>query len=361
MYVKDQILTLQAYTPGKPTEAVMKEHGLEKVVKLASNENPFGCSEKAMEALLSLQGKFAIYPDGDSIVLREKVASFLGVKPRQLLFGSGADEVIQMLSRALLTPTHNIVQATPTFSQYSHHAVIEGAEVRNVPLVNGTHDLDAMLDAIDENTKIVWVCNPNNPTGTYVNTEQLEVFLAKVPSSVFVVIDEAYYEYAVAEDYPQTLPLLDKYDNVIVLRTFSKAYGLASFRVGYGVASETLMEEINIARLPFNTSMAAQVVATAVLDDQAFIEKCVTENRNGLAKYVAFCEEHGIKYYPSQANFIYMEVNNSRELFAQLEKKGYIVRAFPAGIRITIGTEEENEGLLKELEEVWRQQAVQRG
>lgn len=361
MYVKDQILSLQVYKPGKPSEVVMREYGLEKVIKLASNENPFGCSPKVMEALLSIQHKFAIYPDGEATMIRQKVASFLDVKENQLLFGSGADEVIQMISRALLTPAHNIVQATPTFSQYSHHAVIEGAEVRNVPLIHGVHDLEGMLDAMDNQTKIVWICNPNNPTGTYVNEQELSNFLARVPKHTFVVVDEAYYEYAIASDYPKTLPLLAQYENLIVLRTFSKAYGIASFRIGYGVASEQFIKEINISRLPFNTSMAAQVVATAALEDQPFIEQCIYRNREGLKKYVALCEAYGISYFSSQANFIFIELPNSQEVFQQLESKGYIVRSFPSGIRITIGTEEENDGLIQLLKPMFEQQALQRG
>jgi len=352
MYVKPQILTLQAYKPGKPSEVVMREYGLDKVVKLASNENPFGCSPKVFEELRNVVSKFAIYPDGATEILSEKVANFLGVAPNQLIFGSGADEVIQMISRALLTKEHNIVQAALTFSQYSHHAVIEGAEVRSVPLVNGVHDLDEMLEQVDQNTKIVWICNPNNPTGTYINTRQLTAFLENVPSSTFVVVDEAYFEYVSASDYPKTISLLNKYENLVVLRTFSKAYGLASFRIGYGVANSKLIEEINIARLPFNTSMVAQVAAIASLEDQVFIQNCVQQNKKGMEQYTAFFDAYGIEYYPSQANFIYIPVSNSQEIFTRLESKGYIIRAFPNGIRITIGTAAENEGLILHLKAI---------
>ncbi|PGZ90827.1 histidinol-phosphate transaminase [Bacillus sp. AFS029533] len=349
MYVKPQILTLQAYTPGKPSEVVMREYGLDKVVKLASNENPFGCSPKVFEELRNVVSKFAIYPDGATEEISKKLANFLNIQPDQLIFGSGADEVIQMISRALLTKEHNIVQASQTFSQYAHHAVIEGAEVRPVPLVKGVHDLDSMLAQVDANTKIVWICNPNNPTGTYIGSRKLVEFLEKVPSTTFVVVDEAYVEYVSASDFPDTISLLNKFDNLIVLRTFSKAYGLASFRIGYGIGNSKLIQELNIARLPFNTSMLSQVAAIAALEDQVFIKNCVEQNKKGMEQYEEFFNSYGIEYYPSQANFIFVSLENSQEIFKDLESKGYIIRAFPNGIRITIGTAAENEGLILHL------------
>lgn len=352
MYVKPQILTLQAYKPGKPSEVVMREYGLEKVVKLASNENPFGCSPKVLEAITNVVGKFAIYPDGATEELSAKLAQFLNVNSNQLIFGSGADEIVQIISRALLTKEHNIVAASSTFPQYAHHAVIEGAEVRSVPLIDGVHDLDGMLNQIDLNTKIVWICNPNNPTGTYINSNELEAFIEKVPSSTLIVVDEAYFEYVTATNYPNTISLIDKYSNLMVLRTFSKAYGLASFRIGYGVSNSKLIEELNIARLPFNTSMIAQTAAIVALEDRNFINSCVEENKKGMEQYTTFFNENGIKYYPSQANFIFVPLENSQEIFKELESKGFIIRPFPTGIRITIGTAAENEGLITLLKNV---------
>lgn len=199
MRVKEQLLTLRAYVPGKNIEEVKREYGLSKIVKLASNENPFGCSARVTEALTSLASQYALYPDGHAFELRTQVAKHLGVKAEQLLFGSGLDEVIQMISRALLHEGTNVVMANPTFSQYHHHAVIEGAEVREVPLKDGVHDLDAMLQQVDDQTKIVWICNPNNPTGTYVEKQKLLSFLESVPKSALVIMDEAYYEYAGAK------------------------------------------------------------------------------------------------------------------------------------------------------------------
>ncbi|EMA6341961.1 histidinol-phosphate transaminase [Bacillus cytotoxicus] len=348
MKVKEQLLSLNAYVPGKNIEEVKREYGLSKIVKLASNENPFGCSKRVKEALTSLTEQYALYPDGAAFELRQKVANHLKVQPEQLLFGSGLDEVIQMISRALLHKDTNVVMASPTFSQYRHHAVIEGAEVREVPLKDGVHDLDAMFEQVDHNTRILWICNPNNPTGTYVEKQKLLSFLENVPKSSLVIMDEAYYEYAGAEDYPQTLPLLEKYENLMVLRTFSKAYGLAAFRIGYAVGHAELIKKLEVARLPFNTSTVAQVVASVAIDDQSFLQECVKKNAEGLEQYYQFCKEYDVFYYPSQTNFIFLKIGlPGNEVFERLMQKGYVVRSGAPfglldGIRITVGLKEEN-------------------
>jgi histidinol-phosphate aminotransferase len=357
MKVKQQLLSLKAYSPGKSIDEVKREYGLSKIVKLASNENPFGCSPKVREALVSLADQFALYPDGAAYALRQKVAKHVGADPEQLLFGSGLDEVIQIISRALLEEGTNVVMAKPTFSQYHHHAVIENAETREVPLKDGVHDLEAMFAQVDENTKIVWICNPNNPTGTYVNEAELVSFLNRVPKTALVILDEAYYEYATAEDYPNTIALLKQYENLMVLRTFSKAYGLAAFRIGYAVGRAEFIQQLEVTRLPFNTSSVAQVAALAALDDAEFLGNCIRQNSDGLKQYYTFCEKYNIKYYPSQANFVFMEVGDGNEVFQRLLQKGYIVRSgaglgLPNGIRVTVGTQEDNAQVLSLLEEV---------
>ena len=337
MYVKPQMKKLQMYVPGKSKGGV----------KLSSNENPFGASSKVNETLASFKD-FALYPDGGAVVLKEKVADFLKVDTKQLIFGAGGDEVIQMISRSVLLPGDNIIQAFPTFPQYEHHAIIEGADVQNIPLQNGVHDLDGMLAAINDKTKIIWVCNPNNPTGTYVNEVALKGFLNSVPNEIVVVVDEAYVEYVKALDFPNTLELLEQYPNVVVLRTFSKVYGLASFRIGYGVGNAAFIQDLEVGRLPFNTGAISQEVAVAALADQMFVAKSVAENATGLAQYVEFLNLNNIKYYPSQANFIF--IPSARELGLEIGAKllnaGYIVRAFPIGVRITIGKKADNEGII---------------
>jgi histidinol-phosphate aminotransferase len=355
MKVKEQLLSLKAYKPGKTIEDVKKEFGLDHITKLASNENPFGCSPLVKTAISKQLDTIVLYPDGYATDLRESLAAYLRVDGSELLFGNGSDDIIQMISRALLSPTDNAVMANPTFPQYRHNAIVEGAEYREVPLIDGEHDLNGMLNQIDDKTKIIWICNPNNPTGIYISTAKLLQFLKSVPKHVLVVLDEAYCEYAQADDYPETIPLLKDYSNLLILRTFSKIYGLASLRIGYGVANYDFIQKIEPIREPFNTNRFAQAAALAALSDQSFIEQCVQKNRRGLEQYYQFCEEQQLKYYPSQGNFILINFNkDGNEIFQYLLERGFIVRSgqalgFPTSIRITIGTEKQNAELIQIL------------
>ncbi|MBY6035701.1 histidinol-phosphate transaminase [Fictibacillus nanhaiensis] len=357
MQPKQQLMSLKPYKPGKPVEEVKRELGLEKIVKLASNENPYGCSERAKANIRDELENLQVYPDGYAADIREKLASSLHVKPDEIIFGNGSDEVVQILCRAYLSPKTNTVMAAPTFPQYRHNAVIEGAEVREIELINGRHDLESMLNAIDQNTKIVWLCNPNNPTGNYIPEDQFESFMKKVPSHVIVVSDEAYFEYVAAGDYPNTISYLKEYSNLVILRTFSKAHGLAALRIGYGIADCSIIASIEPAREPFNTSRLAQAAAIGALEDQAFIVECKMRNRKGLELFYSFCKSKGLFYYPSEANFILIDVQSDADLaFDFLLRKGYIVRSgnalgFPTMIRITIGEEEHNKEIIEHLEE----------
>ncbi|RST73917.1 histidinol-phosphate transaminase [Siminovitchia acidinfaciens] len=348
MKVRPQLLSLKAYAPGKSSDEVKREYGLEKIVKLASNENPYGTSQLVSDAISSIDN-FAIYPDGAAATLRKEVAEYTGVKEDQLIFSSGLDEMIQIISRALLDENSNTVMASGTFPQYRHNAVVQNAEIREVPLKDGRHNLPAMAEKIDDNTQVVWICNPNNPTGTYVDDKELEQFLRAVPSNVLVVMDEAYYEYVTADDYPETIPLLKKYDNLMVLRTFSKAFGLAAFRIGYGIGAASFIQQLEVVRLPFNTSVLAQQAALAALKDLDFVEKSVSANALELQKYYEFCGRHNIEFYPSQGNFIFVSFpgKESMGVFQYLLERGFTVRPFPNGVRITVGTEEENRELFE--------------
>lgn len=351
MFVKPQLKQLRPYVPGKSAAAIKEEYGLDDIIKLASNENPYGASPKAHEVFGEFDA-FNLYPDGAAKKLKQGLADFLEVQPNQLLIGAGADEVIQMLSRAILKTGDRIVQGSPTFIQYAHHATIEDAQVVSVPLKDGAYDLEALAKKIDEKTKIVWICNPNNPTGTYVSHSQLEAFLASVPKTVLVAVDEAYVEYVAAADFPDALALLSKYPNLFILRTFSKIYGLASFRVGYGIGSPALVQELEVARLPFNTTAVSQKVAAAALKDQAFVADCHNKNRVGMAAYESFFASKNVPFYPSETNFIFATLPDAQKIASTLESKGLIIRPFPEGIRITIGTEEQNEQLLAALSEI---------
>ncbi len=351
--VRPQLLTMKAYAPGKSSEEVQREYGLDKIVKLASNENPYGTSPHVSKAISSMEN-FAIYPDGAATALRKKVAKYTGVKEDQLIFSSGLDELIQIISKALLDENSNTVMATGTFPQYRHNAVVQNAEIREVPLQDGRHDLQAMVKEVDGNTKVVWICNPNNPTGTYVNDKELGQFLQSVPSHVLVVMDEAYYEYVTAEDYPETIPLLDQYDNLMVLRTFSKAFGLAAFRIGYGIGAASFIQQLEVVRLPFNTSMLAQKAAIAALEDLDFVDRSVSSNAHELQKFYEICMRHNIDFYPSQGNFIFISIpgKESAEVFQYLLERGFTVRPFPNGVRITVGTNEENSELFDIIEKM---------
>ncbi|ATP39627.1 histidinol-phosphate transaminase [Solibacillus sp. R5-41] len=361
---KQQLHGMKAYQPGKPMEEVKKQYGLDEVVKLASNENPFGSSPQVKAFLQSDASNHAVYPDGYAQNLRTSLANFYGVEEGELIIGNGSDDLIAIITRALLYPGVNTVMADPSFSQYWHNAEIEGAEVRKIPLKDGVHNLDAMLEAIDENTSVVWVCNPNNPTGTIVSDEALRAFLAAVPNDVFVVLDEAYIEYVNDPKYQDTLHFFREYSNLILLRTFSKAYGLASFRVGYGIAQGEVIAKLDPVRAPFNNTILSQKVAQVALGDQEYIASCSEANEKGKKQFVAFCEAQGLNYFPSQTNFIMFEVKMSSQIvFEEMMKRGFIIRSGAAlglegFIRVTIGTEQQNEKFLQLLAEVLKEQGV---
>lgn len=361
---KEQLLKLTPYQPGKSINEVKRQYGLSDIVKLASNENPFGCSEKVQSEIANFTGKLSIYPDGYATDLRLKLAENLGVKPEQLILGNGSDEIIQMISRGLLSPETNTVMAAPTFPQYKHNGIIEGCEIREIPLTDGAHDLDAMFAAIDKKTAVVWLCSPNNPTGIYIKEADLQAFLSQVPEDVLVVLDEAYFEYVSADDFHDSLKLLEDYKNVIVLRTFSKIYGLASLRVGYGIANEETIAALEPAREPFNVNTLAQAAAIAAIEDQDFVEKCKQENMAGLEQFYQFCDETGLRYYPSQGNFILIDfAADGQEVFQFLLERGFIVRSgkalgFPTSVRITVGSREQNAGVIEKIKEYLRVNTV---
>ncbi|MFS0781387.1 histidinol-phosphate transaminase [Bacillus sp. 1P06AnD] len=352
---KQKIIGLNSYQPGRTIDEVKKEYGLDKISKLASNENPYGYSPLVSEALRQGTTHFELYPDGAASNLKQALSKYTGLPKSQLILGNGSDDLLSIISRSLLQPGNNTVMAAPSFSQYKHNALVEGTEIREIPLIDGKHDLNAMLAAIDEETAVVWVCTPNNPTGVYITESELIPFLEAVPEDVLVVLDEAYREYVVADDYPDSLELIKQYPNVIALRTFSKIYGLASFRVGYGYGNEAIISQLEPVRQPFNVNTLGQAVAEIALEDQSFISQCSSLNRKGMEKLYAFCEEEGLHYFPSQANFILMDVKkDANEAFEYLMSKGFIIRSgqalgYPTYIRVTVGTEEETEGFLSEL------------
>jgi histidinol-phosphate aminotransferase len=362
---KSTIVHLPVYQPGKPIEEVKRELGLSEVIKLASNENPFGSSPKAKEAIQAEIDSVSLYPDGGAVELTAALAAHLGVQPNQILFGAGSDEVILMIARAYLVKGDETVMATHTFPQYKHNCEIEGAVSIEVPLKDGKHDLPGMLAKINERTKIVWVCNPNNPTGTMVTRAELNDFLKQVPQHVLVVLDEAYIEYTDSVEFPDGIELLPQYKNVITLRTFSKIYGLASLRIGYGVGHPDVIHSINQVREPFNTSRFAQAAAKAAVKDQEFIAYCRKMNAAGIEYMTGEFRKLGLSYYPAYGNFIMVDVQRpAKEVFDALLRKGFIIRGghaldFPTKIRVTVGSQEQNAKFIAALTQVLDEVAVQ--
>lgn len=347
MQVKKTLSTLKPYVPGRPMKDVQKEYGLEKVVKLASNENPFGTSPKVKDALQAAMVDLEYYPDGGAKDLKAAIAEFHQIPTEQILVGAGLDDVIQIISRAVLNAGDEIIVADPTFSQYELHAVVEGAKVVKVPVNDqtGEMDLNAMLQAITPKTKIIWLCNPNNPTGTYLPQDQIRDFVAQVPQEVLVISDEAYQDFVTKEIESTSLPVVDDYPNLLVMRTFSKVYGLAALRIGYAIVPLELMSAFEIVRPPFNTSTIAQKAGIEALADQDFVLRTVAINHEEREKWEHFLEARGLFYYKSQANFIYFDTKqDSTQLAHELMKRGYIVRAGlrPQWLRVTLGYANDN-------------------
>ncbi|KPU26525.1 histidinol-phosphate aminotransferase [Caloranaerobacter sp. TR13] len=352
---RDELKDLQAYKPGKPIEDVKREYGLEKVVKLASNENPLGCSPKAIEAVKKAAENLALYPDGNATLLKETLAEKIGLKTTQILPSSGSDEMVDIIAKTFINKNDEVIMADLTFPRYITTTKMMGGKPVIVPLKDWTYDLDGMKKAITNKTKLIWLCNPNNPTGTMFTEEKLLDFLKSVPNNVVVVYDEAYNEYVTRDDYPRnSIKLLEEYPNLIVLRTFSKIYGLAALRIGYALASEEIIHNMNKIRGPFNVNKLAQVAALAALEDEDFIKKSYELNKQGKEYLYKEFENLGLEYAPSETNHIFVNVKrDTNEVFIELQKKGMIIRPIKdTWVRITIGTPEQNELLIKLLKEV---------
>ncbi|AKG35403.1 histidinol-phosphate transaminase [Paenibacillus durus] len=363
MKPKPHIVGLPVYKPGKPIEEVKKEYGLDEVIKLASNENPYGSSPSTKAAIQAELDNLSLYPDGSAAELTASLAAHLGVSSDNIIFGCGSDEIIALIARAFFLPGDETIMADQTFSVYKSNADIEGAVSIEVPLVQGTHDLDGMLARITGKTKVIWVCNPNNPTGTIVSGSALTAFLDAVPDHVMVVLDEAYFEYVTDPSYSDGIKLLDRYPNLVVLRTFSKIYGLAALRIGYGVARPEIITLINQVREPFNTSRLAQAAAIAALGDQDYVDECRRLNSAGRVQLEGEFGRLGLEYFPAHGNFIMVDVRVSAfDIFELLLRKGVIVRAghrlYPTYIRATIGSQEQNQVFIEVLEAALKEQGV---
>lgn len=353
---RKEVEGLRAYVPGKPVEDVQREFGLKTIVKLASNENPHGCSDMAKEAVKHFLEDPGFYPDGNCTTLRNKLAAKFDVKADQLIFGAGSDEIISMITKTYVGKDDEVITSQLTFPQYKAGTVQMGGKIIEVPLTEDyKFDLDGIIAAITDRTRVIFVANPNNPTGTIITAEEQLKFIKAIPEDVLIVMDEAYVEYIKDSTYPNTIPLLREYKNLMVLRTFSKMYGLAAMRVGYGMGHAEIIDKINRVRNPFNVTTPAQVAAIAALDDVDFVEKTFESNRLAKAYTYQQCDALGLGYIPSHGNFVMVNFKKpSGEFFELLQSKGYIVRPQPLDgfQRVSLGTVEQMEGFFATVKEL---------
>ncbi|MFW6288798.1 MAG: histidinol-phosphate transaminase [Spirochaetota bacterium] len=341
---------LEPYVPGKRIPGG---------IKLSSNENPHGPSPRALDAIAAVATDIHRYPDGGMHLLREAIARRWNVSADMVVVGNGSDEILVMIAGALLDSGTNVVTGQHTFSQYTFAAQIFGAEVRTVSMPDGSFDLSGILAQIDDQTRIVFLCSPNNPTGTIIGTVALERFLADVSPDVLVVVDEAYGEYVESRNYPDTIGLVREHPNLIRLRTFSKIYGLAALRVGYGIAQPQLIEAIGKLRQPFNVGTIAQAAAAAALEDSEFVSRSLETNREGKARLYSFLDETGIEYYATEANFVCARMDGvvpggTRQVIEALREQRIAIRplrsfGLPEYARISIGLPEEMDALYEAL------------
>jgi histidinol-phosphate aminotransferase len=354
--VTASIEKLHPYEAGKPIEELTRELGIKDAIKLASNENPFGPSPKAVEAMQRVLAESHRYPDAGAFRLRERLAEKLGVSSDEVIQGNGSNELLELIVRTFTTPADHIVFATPAFVVYEIAALAHGVPYTAVPLTDDTHDLPRMAAAVTEKTKVMFIANPNNPTGTYVSRDAIERLLREVPEEVIVAVDEAYFEYADAPDYPDCIALRGLRKRLVVLRTFSKIYGLAALRVGYAVAPPEIVGYMNRVRAPFNVSTVGQAAAISALDDAAHVEKSRRMNRDGRDRLERELSRMGLRVTNSQANFVYVDLGRpARPVYDRLLRLGVIVRPFaalPEKLRITVGTPSENDRLCRALDEV---------
>ena len=356
-YANRFVCDLVAYEPGKPIDETARELGLDPadIIKVASNENPLGPSPKAKVAMVQALEDAHIYPDGGGYRLRSAIAEKLNVDLDNVVIGNGSNEIIELLCHCFLNEDAELIAAEHAFVVYKLMATLFGAKYVEVPDPGFVHDLDAMADAITDKTRLVFIANPNNPTGTVVDQAAIDRFMARVPEHVVVAFDEAYYEFL--DTPPDTLKYVREGKNVCVLRTCSKIHGLAALRVGYGLASKNVAAILQKARQPFNVNAIAQAGALAALTDSEHVEKTREVNRKGLAFYEAAFRERGLEFVPSVANFILVNVGDGDRVFRDMLKQGVIVRAMrsyklPQWVRISIGTPEQNERCLEVLDSV---------
>lgn len=353
------VRAIAPYQPGKPVSELAREMGIpeESIVKLASNENPRGASPRAIAAMRIAIEETGRYPDGNGFALKDALSKRYGLTPDRIVLGNGSNDVLEMAARAFLAPGTSSVYSQHAFVVYSLATQAIGATGIVVPARDFGHDLDAMAKAVRSDTRVVFVANPNNPTGTWLTPQAVRAFLQKIPADVLVVLDEAYNEYLDAEDRSDAVRWSDEFPNLVVSRTFSKAYGLAGLRVGYGFSHPRVVDLMNRVRQPFNVSDIAQAAATAALHDHEFVEQSTLLNKQGMKALTEGFRRLGLSWIPSHGNFVCVKVGEGAAVFQRLLRQGVIVRpvaayVMPEYLRISIGTESENARFLAALETV---------
>lgn len=356
--VRKQVLNTAKYVAGKPINEVKRELGVEEVIKLASNENPLGCSQKVKEAIKTLADNIALYPDSGNFELKTAIGEKFNVPKEKIFCGAGSDSLIMEICNTFLNEGEESIMAEVTFPRYEAGTKLMGAECVKIPMKDHGLDIEKMVDAITDKTKIIWFCNPNNPTGTITTKEEFMKVLDRIPNRVIIVMDEAYVEYVENKDFPNSLELLQKYPNMIVLRTFSKGYGLAALRCGYGIANEEIVQYVSRIINPFDVNLYAQVAAVAAIKDDEFLKRTLDMNREGKEYLYKEFKDMGFDYIESHTNFIMVNLNrDDKPISDGLLKKGIIIRSgyllgMPNWLRISIGTMEQNKKLIQAMKEL---------
>ncbi len=348
----EYVSAISPYVPGKPVEELERELGIKDSIKLASNENPVGPSPLALAAIEDVARGLNRYPDGGGYYLKDALSEKLSVRPDNIILGNGSNELLDIAARTYMRPGDEAVMAQPSFVVYAMAVQSMGCRAIQVPLKDYTHDLTAMLKAVTAKTRIVFIANPNNPTGTINKKEEFDFLMGRLPEGVLTVMDEAYYEYVSDQRYADSVKWFREGKDILILRTFSKIFGLAGLRIGYGIARSDIVTEMNKLRPPFNTNSMAQVAALGALKDNAHVRKSIEVNEEGKKYLYGELERLKLKYVPTEANFIYMPVKDARDLYEKLLKLGVIVRPMGPAVRVTIGLPEENRRFIEALSKV---------
>jgi len=361
------VQSLKPYLPGKPIEELERELGVTNTLKLASNENTMGPSPHAITAMQKAITQVDLYPDGNGFVLKQKISEKFDVDVNQIILGNGSNDVLDMVARTFLCEGREAIFSEYAFAVYPIATQAVGATARIAKALDADHDenpyghnLSAMAELINDKTSVIFIANPNNPTGTWLKSAELKDFICNVPENIIVVVDEAYCEYVESADYPNALSWLDQFPNLIVSRTFSKAYGLAGLRVGYAVCNEQIADLLNRVRHPFNVNTVSMLAATAALDDEAHLQQCVEMNTKGIKFWRAACQYRGLDYIPTVGNFITIDFEqDAMPIYEGLLREAVIVRpianyGLPNHLRISISTPEDNQRCLDALDKVMK-------